>query len=150
MTACSKSAIYNHKFTNIYIYCMCIYIYIYIGVRGLPERDMLSLCVMGRGAGGGRKFFRRRRRRRRRRPPSRFSIFPICCPWIKGLCRFCRRLRRLLWARSVFHNAIVKKTKRHKSCFRRKFRRKYEKTSGTNSAHDGIRHGRFWKNGTWP
>ena len=32
----------------------------------VPERDMLSLGVMGMGAGGLRKFFRRRRRRRRR------------------------------------------------------------------------------------
>ena len=31
----------------------------------MPERDMLSLGVMGMGAGGLRKFFRRRRRRRR-------------------------------------------------------------------------------------
>ena len=32
----------------------------YVGVRGLPERDISSLGVMGWGAGGGRKFFRRR------------------------------------------------------------------------------------------
>ena len=32
----------------------------------MPEWDMLSLGVMGMGAGGLRKFFRRRRRRRRR------------------------------------------------------------------------------------
>ena len=31
---------------------------------------MLSLGVMGMGAGGLRKFFRRRRRRRRRPPPK--------------------------------------------------------------------------------
>ena len=34
----------------------------------MPERDMLSLGVMGMGAGGLGKFFRRRRRRR---PPQK-------------------------------------------------------------------------------
>ena len=38
----------------------------------MPEWDMLSLGVMGMGAGGLRKFFRRRRRRRRP-PPKRRS-----------------------------------------------------------------------------
>ena len=42
----------------------------------MPERDMLSLGVMGMGAGGLRKFFRRRRRRRRRRrPPPKSRVF---------------------------------------------------------------------------
>ena len=36
----------------------------------MPERDMLSLGVMGMGAGPGQNFFRRRRRRRRRRRPA--------------------------------------------------------------------------------
>ena len=36
----------------------------------VPERDMLSLGVMGMGAGDLGKFFRRRRRRRRRPPPK--------------------------------------------------------------------------------
>ena len=36
----------------------------------MPERDMLSLGVMGLGAGPGQKFFRHRRRRRRRRRPA--------------------------------------------------------------------------------
>ena len=35
---------------------------------------MLSLGVMGMGAGGLRKFFRRRRRRRRRPPPKVGSL----------------------------------------------------------------------------
>ena len=35
---------------------------------------MLSLGVMGMGAGGLRKFFRRRRRRRRRRPPPKVGF----------------------------------------------------------------------------
>ena len=39
----------------------------------MPERDMLSLGVMGMGAGGLRKFFRRRRRRRR--PPPKNMVF---------------------------------------------------------------------------
>ena len=45
----------------------------------MPERDMLSLGVMGMGAGGLRKFFRRRRRRRRRcrRPPPKVGF------WVK-------------------------------------------------------------------
>ena len=30
-----------------------------VGVRGLPERVIESLGVMGMGAGGGRKFFRK-------------------------------------------------------------------------------------------
>ena len=48
-----------------------VFIYIYISEWGrVPERDMLSLGVMGMGAGGLRKFFRRRRRRRRRPPPK--------------------------------------------------------------------------------
>ena len=38
----------------------------------MPERDMLSLGVMGMGAGGLRKFFRRRRRRR---PPPKVGLF---------------------------------------------------------------------------
>ena len=37
----------------------------------MPERDMLSLGVMGMGAGGLRKFFRRRRRR----PPPKVWCF---------------------------------------------------------------------------
>ena len=40
-----------------------------IGVRGMPERDIGSLGVMGLGLDAARRFFRRRRRRRRRRPP---------------------------------------------------------------------------------
>ena len=37
----------------------------------MPERDIESLGVMGKGAGGGQEiFFRRCRRRRRRRPPK--------------------------------------------------------------------------------
>ncbi len=40
----------------------------------MPERDMLSLGVMGMGAGGLVKFFRRRRRRRRRRPPPKVGF----------------------------------------------------------------------------
>ena len=42
----------------------------------MPERDMLSLGVMGMGAGGLRKFFRRRRRRRHRlrRPPPKVGF----------------------------------------------------------------------------
>ena len=40
----------------------------------VPERDMLSLGVMGMGAGGLRKFFRRCRRRRRRRPPPKVGF----------------------------------------------------------------------------
>ena len=39
-----------------------------IGVRGMPERDIESLGVMGWGLDAARKFFRRRRRRRRRPP----------------------------------------------------------------------------------
>ena len=35
---------------------------------------MLSLGVMGMGAGGLRKLFRRRRRRRRRRPPPKIGL----------------------------------------------------------------------------
>ena len=43
-----------------------------IGVRGMPERDIESLGVMGKGPEAARRFFRRRRRRRRRRcrPPK--------------------------------------------------------------------------------
>ena len=44
----------------------------------MPERDMLSLGVMGMGAGGLRKFFRRRRRRRRRRPPPKVGFWGEC------------------------------------------------------------------------
>ena len=43
---------------------------IVIGVRGMPERDIESLGVMGWGLDAARKFFHRRRRRRRRRPPK--------------------------------------------------------------------------------
>ena len=39
-----------------------------IGVRGMPERDIGSLGMMGWGLDAARRFFRRRRRRRRRRP----------------------------------------------------------------------------------
>ncbi len=35
----------------------------------MPERDIESLGVMGKGLEAARRFFRRRRRRRRRRPP---------------------------------------------------------------------------------
>ena len=41
--------------------------YIIIGVRGMPERDIESLGVMGLGLEAARRFFRRRRRRR---PPN--------------------------------------------------------------------------------
>ena len=41
----------------------------YVGVRGMPERDIESLGVMGWGLEAARKFFRRRRRRRRPPPP---------------------------------------------------------------------------------
>ena len=51
-----------HKNNNVKL---CIQI---IGVRGMPERDIESLGVMGWGLAAGRRFFRRRRRRRRRRP----------------------------------------------------------------------------------
>ena len=50
---------------------LCIYIgniYTYIGVRGMPERDIESLGVMGWGLDAARRFFRRRCRRR---PPAR-------------------------------------------------------------------------------
>ena len=36
-----------------------------VGVRGMPERDIESLGVMGWGLDAARRFFRRRRRRRR-------------------------------------------------------------------------------------
>ena len=36
-----------------------------VRVRGMPERDIESLGVMGWGLDAARKFFRRRRRRRR-------------------------------------------------------------------------------------
>ncbi len=40
-------------------------------MRGMPERDIESLDMMGWGLKAARKFFlRRRRRRRRRRPPN--------------------------------------------------------------------------------
>ena len=39
----------------------------------MPERDMLSLGVIGMGAGGLRKFFRRRRRLCR--PPPKVCYF---------------------------------------------------------------------------
>ena len=42
-----------------------------VGVRGMPERDVESLGVMGWGLEAARKFFRRRRCRRSRfRPPK--------------------------------------------------------------------------------
>ena len=44
----------------------------HIGVRGMPERDIESLGVMGWGLEAARKFFRRRRRRRHRRRPPNF------------------------------------------------------------------------------
>ena len=40
-----------------------------IGVRGMPERDIESLGVMGWGLEAARRFFRHRRRRRR--PPHK-------------------------------------------------------------------------------
>ena len=51
-------------------YFQVCFLWFHLSEWGLsPERDMLSLGVMGMGAGGLRKFFRRRRRRRRRRRP---------------------------------------------------------------------------------
>ena len=35
----------------------------FVGVRGMPERDIESLGVMGWGLDAARRFFRRRRRR---------------------------------------------------------------------------------------
>ena len=49
-------------------------IYSYIGVRGMPERDIESLGVMGRGLEAARRFFRRRRRHRRRRRPPKVGV----------------------------------------------------------------------------
>ncbi len=40
-----------------------------VGVRGMPERDIESLGLMGWGLEAARKFFRRHRRCRRRRRP---------------------------------------------------------------------------------
>ena len=48
-----------------------------VGVRGLPERDISSLGVIGWEVGPGWKFFRCRRRRRRRRPGGGISEFTI-------------------------------------------------------------------------
>ena len=62
--------------------------YLYnIGVRGLPERDILSLGAMGRGGGGLRKFFRRRRRRRRRPGGMRQEGFEILVNYTCALLR---------------------------------------------------------------
>ncbi len=44
-----------------------------VGVRGMPERDIEFLGVMGWGLEAGRKFCRRRRRRRRR-PPQKSRV----------------------------------------------------------------------------
>ena len=96
-----------------------------VGVRGLPERDMISLHD-GMGGWGWEEILPPPPPSPPPPLPPRFFVLTICCPWIKGLCRFCRRLRHLLWATSVFHNAIVKKYKRHNSSFRRKCRRKYD------------------------
>ena len=46
-----------------------------VGVRGMPERDIESLGVMGLGLEAAGKFFRRRRRRRRR--PPNFVMFRL-------------------------------------------------------------------------
>ena len=51
---------------------------VFIGVRGLPERDISSLGVMGWGAGGVRKFFRHRRHRRP--PPQKVVIWQLPNP----------------------------------------------------------------------
>ena len=47
---------------------------IMVGVRGMPERDIESLGVMGWGLDAARRFFRRRRRRRRRRRPPKVGV----------------------------------------------------------------------------
>ena len=45
---------YIYIYIYIYVYvCIYIYIYIYIGVRGSPERDILSLGTLGDGAWPG-------------------------------------------------------------------------------------------------
>ena len=43
--------------SNLYIilYSLIYYILYNIGVRGMPERDIESLGVMGKGAGGGQE-----------------------------------------------------------------------------------------------
>ena len=48
--------------------------WVYVGVRGMPERDIESLGVMGKGLEAARSFFRRRRRRRRRRRPPKVGV----------------------------------------------------------------------------
>ena len=77
----------------------------------MPERDMLSLGVMGMGAGGLRKFFHRRHRRRRRRRPgggggARWEGFeilvtpaPYCMPTgtaMDGIIRVCWDYKSML------------------------------------------------------
>ncbi len=45
-----------------------------IGVRGMSERDIESLGMMGRGLDAVRKFYRRRRTHRRAPPPENLKI----------------------------------------------------------------------------
>ncbi len=49
-----------------YMFLFADSLHVHIGVRGMPERDIESLGVMGWGLDAARRFFRRRRRRRRR------------------------------------------------------------------------------------
>ena len=76
----------------------------------MPERDMLSLGVMGLGAGPGQKFFRRRRRRRPRRPGGGggwrwegfeilVTLAPYCMPTgraMEGIIRVCWDYKSML------------------------------------------------------
>ena len=62
----------------------------------VPERDMLSLGVMGMGAGGLRKFFRRRRRRR---PPPKSRVFGE-----NGILRFVTHSRAMNFLASAYES----------------------------------------------
>ena len=63
----------------------------------MPDRDMLSLGVMGMGAGGLRKFFRRRRRRRR--PPPKSRVFGEI-----GFLRFVTHSRAMNFLASAYES----------------------------------------------
>ena len=67
-------------------------------------------------------------------------VFFICCSWIKGLWRFCRRLRRLPWTSPVSDKEYVRKWKRGKigcSQFLENVRKKSSRNFGV---HVGVRH----------
>ena len=80
---------------SMYLYCYYCFIVIFVFIllhrsKGLPERDMESLGVMGWEAGGGGKFFRRRRCRRHRPPQKSHRYINLNCCELKYLCAIFR------------------------------------------------------------